>query len=253
MLTIQTLARRIRTRLHDTDKITYDDADILDCINNGVRFIRRTIARVRPALLMSEVEGMLEAGTKSITLEKRPTKIINITAGDKIIKSEAFYNRKKIYHNHEKIWHNPTPIYTSPTIVNTYLEKGLHETEMAFVVHHRSNVEGTPQEFFLTGSKTINFFPIPVAPTKYTIRTVDDIDELTWEGTSPLLTEFDDFLVEYAAIRLSVGNEYDMTQESQLMANIAAQIQTILTPPPAGVLTQGYWHSGYRSKAGGYW
>lgn len=252
MLSVQTLARRIRTRLHDTDKITYDDAEILDCINNGVRFIRRTIANVRPALLMSETEGILEAGTKSITLEKRPTKIINVTAGDQIIKSEDVYDRKKIYHLWEKIYGNPRPIYTLPTKVHTYLEKGLHETEMAFVVPRRNNVTGTPREFFLTGSQTINFFPIPVVPTKYTIRTVDDIEELNWEDNSPLNTEFDDFLVEYAAIRLSVGNEYDVTQESQLMANIAAQIQKIITPPPAGILTQGYWYSS-PSKAGGYW
>lgn len=252
MLSVQTLARRIRTRLHDTDKITYDDAEILDCINNGVRFIRRTIANTRPALLMSEVEGILEAGTRSITLAKRPTKIINVTAGDQIIKTETIYNRKKIYHNWEKIWHNPTPIYTVPIINNTYLEKGLHETEMAFIVPRPSAVEGTPREFFLTGSQTINFFPIPRVPTKYTIRTVDDIAELVWEDSSPLNDEFDDFLVEYAALRLSVGNEYDMTQESQLMANIAMQIQQIIMPPPAGILTQGYWYS-CRSKAGGYW
>lgn len=251
MLSVQTLARRIRTRLHDTDKITYDDAEILDCINNGVRFIRRTIASIRPALLMSETEGILEAGTKSITLEKRPTKIINVTAGDQISKTETFYTGKKIYHDWDKIWHNNRPIYNKQ-VINTYSEKSLHKTEMAFIVPRKSDYSGTPHEFFLTGSQTINFFPIPNAPTKYTIRTVDDIDELNWEDKSPLNNEFDDFLVEYAAIRLSVGNEYDMTQESQLMANIAAQIQQIIMPPPAGILTQGYWYS-CRSKAGGYW
>ena len=251
MLSVQTLARRIRTRLHDTDKITYDDAEILDCINNGVRFIRRTIASIRPALLMSETEGILEAGTKSITLEKRPTKIINVTAGDQIFKTEILYTGKKIYHNYEKLWYDKSPIYNEH-VVNSYSEKSLHETEMAFIIPRKSDSFGTPHEFFLTGSQTINFFPIPNAPTKYTIRTVDDIDELTWEDNSPLNNEFDDFLVEYAAIRLSVGNEYDMTQESQLMANITAQIQQIIVPPPAGILTQGYWYS-CRSKAGGYW
>lgn len=65
--------------------------------------------------------------------------------------------------------------------------------------------------------------------TLYTIR------------NSPLLTEFDDLLIEYVAIRLSIGNEYDMTQEAQLLANIMAQIQQILTPPPAGFIMEGYW------------
>ncbi len=197
---------------------------------------------------MSEVEGVLEAGTRSITLEKRPTKIINVTAGDRLVKSEEYFTGKKIYHDFDKIFRNHNPIYNRHER-NTYSEKALHQTEMAFVMPRPSDAEGTPREFFLTGSQTLNFFPIPKQPTKYTVRTVDDIDEIEWTGKSPLNTEFDDFLVEYAAIRLSVGNEFDMTQETQLMANIAAQIQALLIPPPAGVLTQGYWGS-RRSKAG---
>lgn len=253
MLSVQTLARRIRYRLHDTDSIAYDDEEILDCINCGVRFIRRTIADIRPALLMSEAEGIVEAGTKSITLEKRPTKIINVSAGDKVIKTESFRDSKKIYHNFERIYGNPTPIYTPLTVINTYSEQWLHETEMAFVVPRDREYIGTPREFFLTGSQTINFFPVPVATTKYTVRTVDDIEELTWNDKSPLNTEFDDFLLEYATIRLSTGNEFDMTQETMSIASITMQIQRLLIPPPAGILTLGYWHEGYRSKAGGYW
>ena len=85
MLSVQTLARRIRHRLHDTDEITYSDEEILDCINCGVRFIRRIIARLRPALLMSEMAGILTAGENSITLANRPTKIISVTAGGKAL------------------------------------------------------------------------------------------------------------------------------------------------------------------------
>ena len=203
MLSVKTLARRIRQRLHDTDAITYEDEEILDCINNGMRFIRRAIADIRPALLMSESKGTLPKGVSSITLSRRPTKIINVTAGKP--------------------------------------EKALEETEMAFAIHEKTDTPGTPKEFYLTGTQTINFFPTPDAATPYTVRTVDDIAELEWEDSSPLNTEFDDLLIEYATIRLSVGNEYDMTQESQLLANIYAQIQTLLTPPPPGIITKGYW------------
>lgn len=252
MLAVQTLARRIRTRLHDTDSITYDDAEILDCINNGVRFIRRAIANIRPALLMSEFEGILAAGTKRITLEKRPIKIINVTAGEQIVKTETVYAYKEIFENKEKIYGNGTPIYTMPREVMIYSERALHETEMAFIVGRRSDSEGVPREFFLTGTQTINFFPMPDRAIKYTVRTVDDIEELGWADISPLNSEFDDFLIEYVAIRLGVGNEYDMTQESQMLSSIVSQIEQILKPPPAGVLTQSYWVSS-RSKAGGYW
>ena len=202
MLSVETLARRIRKRLHDNDKITYDDDEILDCINCGIRFIRRLIANMRPALLMSEVEGVLPAGVKSITLENRPTKIICVLAGKP--------------------------------------KKALEETELAFAIHER-DTEDEPREFYLTGTQTINFFPTPNSPTEYVIRTVDDIDELAWEDKSPLNNEFDDFLVEYVSVRLSVGNEYDMTQESQMMSNIMAQIQKILMPPPAGIIVKGFW------------
>ena len=201
MLSVQTLARRIRTRLHDTDCITYDDEEILDCINCGIRFIRRIIASMRPALLMSESKGTLAIGQDKITLATRPTKIISVTAGD----------------------------------------KALEETEMAFAIFKDSERTGAPEEFYLTGTQTINFYPTPDEPTPYKILTVNDIEELTWEDNSPLLTEFDDFLVEYVAIRLSVGNEYDMTQESQLMSAVVAQIQQILIPPPVGIITKGYW------------
>ena len=202
MLSVETLARRIRKRLHDNDKITYDDDEILDCINCGIRFIRRLIANMRPALLMSEVEGVLPAGVKSITLENRLTKIICVLAGKP--------------------------------------KKALEETELAFAIHER-DTEDEPREFYLTGTQTINFFPTPNSPTEYVIRTVDDIDELAWEDKSPLNNEFDDFLVEYVTVRLSVGNEYDMTQESQMMSNIMAQIQKILMPPPAGIIVKGFW------------
>lgn len=200
MLSVQTLARRIRQRLHDNDCITYDDEEILDCLNCGIRFIRRIIARLRPALLMSETTGTLARGIKAIVLENRPTKIVSVTVNG----------------------------------------KALEETELAFAIH-KPEATGEPKEFYLTGTQTINFYPTPTEPTPYTIRTVDDIAELAWEDNSPLLTEFDDFLVEYAAIRLSIGNEYDMTQEAQLMANIVAQIQQILIPPPVGIVVKRYW------------
>lgn len=214
MLDVQTLARRIRTRLHDTDEITYEDDEILDCINNGIRFIRRTIANIRPALLMSEHKGTLAGGAKSVELPVRPLKIINVTLGT----GGEF----------------------------------LHETEMATAIYENMYKMGDPKYFFLTGTKTINFYPVPSSNRQYTIRTVDDVNEVDWDGNSPLLTEFDDFLIEYAAIRLSVGNEYDMSQENQLMANIVAQIQLILTPPPSGILTRPYWDGGSGWSGGDY-
>lgn len=112
---------------------------------------------------------------------------------------------------------------------------------MANIIVESNNKTGTPTDFCLIGEKTINFFPIPISDTKYTVLAVDDIEEISMSENSPLNTEFDDFLIEYATIRLSVGNEFDMTQEQQMMANIYAQIQRILMPPPSGCVTVSYW------------
>lgn len=207
MLSVQTLARRIRTRLHDSECITYEDEEILDCINCGIRFIRRLIASMRPALLMSEETVMVAKGGNRIKLTPPlplPIKIINVTI-----------------------------------VTPDEDEKALEETEMAFAIH-KKYTDNEPREFYFAGD-SIYLCPATTEDTIFTVRKIDDIEELTWEDNSPLPTEFDDFLVEYATIRLSAGNEYEMTQESQLMANIVAQIQQILIPPPVGIITKGYW------------
>ena len=128
MLSVQTLVRRIRQRLHDTDKITYDDEEIIDCINNGIRFIRRLVASINPALLMSEHQGVLAAGLEEITLTVRPTKIINITIGDE--------------------------------------GKPLYQTEMSLAVHEGIYETGEPKSFFLTGAKTVHFYPRPATSAR---------------------------------------------------------------------------------------
>lgn len=240
MLSLQVIMRRIRKRLHDSDSIAYDDEEIVDVINCGIRFIRRAIANIRPSLLASTTEGILSAGTKSIVLDVRPTKIIHVTAGNKITKTIKTYNSEKIYHNYKKIWRNHDPICTE-VVTNYYSEKALRRTELAHIIGRGSEQSGTPREFCLIGNQTIRFFPIPDVDTKYTLLTINDITELSLTDNSPLNTEFDDFLIEYATTRLSIGNEYDVSQESELMMNIYSQIQQILLPPPSGVVVRGYW------------
>lgn len=240
MLPLRTISRRIRLKVHDVDEVTYPDDEILDSINCGVRFIRRAIATIRPALLASAHEGILAAGTNEVILPVRPTKIIHITIGDRIIKSDKSFFSKKVFENWEKVFQNYSPLFVEK-VTNTYSETALHRTELANIIVNRSDSVGMPTEFCLIGEKTIRFFPTPQQDVKYTALTIDDIEELSMEDNSPLNTEFDDFLVEYATIRLSVGNEFDMTQEQMAMSNIYSQIQQILMPPPSGCVTKGYW------------
>lgn len=87
---------------------------------------------------------------------------------------------------------------------------------------------GTPYSYFMTGIDTINFYPIPDRDIPYSIIAVGDIVEVTSTDHSPFPTEFDDFLIEYAVIRLSVSNEFDVSQEQQIMSSIIQQIQNNL-------------------------
>lgn len=203
MISIQTIARRVRQRLHDMDNITYDDEELLDCINSGIRFIRRMIAKYRPALLMSEVSGILLKGGDRIPFESLPLKIISVTIGEG-----------------DK-------------------EKPLRETDIASAVREKYSNTG-PEEFYFAGD-SIYLCPATIEDTIFTVRKIDGFTEVGLNDTSPFMDEFNDFLIDYATIRLSVGNEYDMTQEAQLMANIVAQIHEILMPPPAGIQIRGYW------------
>ena len=75
----------------------------------------------------------------------------------------------------------------------------------------------------------------------YDILAVEDMDDLTINDSTPLLNEYEDLHVEFANVRLSVENEYDVSADSQIMSTIQAQIIRLLHIPPTGVTVQGYW------------
>ncbi|MBQ7630373.1 MAG: hypothetical protein IJS81_09220 [Selenomonadaceae bacterium] len=81
---IKDIIRKIRIVIHDEDGINYDERDILNVINAGLRFIRRTIAEIQPELIMETSVGILQAGEDTIKLRHIPMKIIELTAGDKV-------------------------------------------------------------------------------------------------------------------------------------------------------------------------
>ena len=87
MLPLATIAKRIRRGLHDTDSITYDDEDIIDAINCGMRFIRRTIADIQPAMLATEHKGVLSPGQSSIVISGGISKVLSMTLGSEINKT----------------------------------------------------------------------------------------------------------------------------------------------------------------------
>ena len=240
MLPIKTLMKRIRRVVHDVDAITYDDDEILDVINQGVRYIRRVIADNKPEMLAGKtVGGMIKAGERSIDMPYRPLLIVYVRAGSEVASSEEVFSSDKIYHNWNLIYHNKTKIFSKETIIK-YRTHRIPEGNISEIYGDMSR-EGTPEVFYLSGDKTVNFYPAPRLDTYYEIMAVEDMDNLTAADTSPLLNEFDDLLVEFANVRLSIENEYDVSADGQIMSTIHSQIVKLLHIPPTGITVQGYW------------
>lgn len=238
MTPIKDIIKKIRIAIHDEDAINYDERDILNVVNAAMRFIRRTIAEIQPELIMTTSAGILQAGNDTIKLQHIPIKIVELTAGDKVISSTEHFASKKIRSNFDKVFGNATKIY-SRYDTKIFDERPLEETNFQHI--RRKVAEGKPHWFYREGLKNLKVYPKPKKETAYTVRTIDDIEELKLHDSTPFMREFDDFLIEYATIRLSISNEYDMTQEQQIFANIHAQISQLLMPPPAGVMVRGYW------------
>lgn len=241
MIPIKLAIHRIRNAIHDRQHINYSDHEILNVINEGLRFIRRTIADIQPEILMSEATGILQGGEDLIQLKKRPLMILQMTAGDKIISCIEGFSNKKICRNKEKIYENKTPI-CSRYEIKSFAEYPLKETNLQHIKNKMCFCrEGHPVFFYRIGLQGIKIFPRTKSETAWTIRKIDDLEELRMEDETQILNEFDDFFIEFCTMRLSLDNNYDVTQEQQIMANIHQQIAQVLSPPPVCAHVRGYW------------
>lgn len=205
MLAVEELIKRVRILVHDEQETGYDDIAILNCLNAGSRFLRRMILQLKPELLSNVTKGNLNTNENIIELDFIPVKIVDIRI-----------NGKRI-------------IYKSRADI---LNMDKH---------------GFPYAYFITGLKTINLYPIPDKLINYEILAVEDIKEMTLSdddnGKSPFPNEFDDMLIEYALIRLSMGNEFDMSQEMSVMSQIVAQLENILRERDTVYVISGYYDS----------
>lgn len=239
MLPVMEAVHRIRTAVHDDEqRINYSDEEILNALNAGLRVIRRTITDIQPEILMETMTGVLEAGQDEIRLTRRPLMILDVTAGNKILSTRKGESNEKVFKSNAPIFGSRTPIYSKYELKN-FAERKLAETNLQ---HIRDNfATGRPKCFYRVGMQSLKVHPKPRVETAFTVHFVADIHEMHFDDTTPLLNEFDDFLIEYAVYRLALTNEFDMTQEQQLISNIHQQITSILNPPPYGTVVHGYW------------
>lgn len=203
-MTLQDIIDRIRVNTHDKDILDYEDTTLIGYINDGIRFIRRTVMAVDPLQLVdTTITGALEAGERTIEPDKRMTTILEV--------------RVDGYKMEQK---------TPWLIDNT--EKG-----------------GTPKAYYVTGFGTVNLWPIPATPCRYKVLAISDMELLSdVEDTFPMMNEMADFVVEYASIRSSLTNEFDVTQETSIMASVVSQVEDLLRQYNGkSVQTDGYWES----------
>jgi hypothetical protein len=104
------------------------------------------------------------------------------------------------------------------------------------------NKTGKPKYYYLSGTNCIKVWPVCDKPYSYSIMAIGDFEPMDINSETPVPNEFDDFVQEYAIIRMSVTNEFDISQENSIMSNIIQQVTSRLqsfTEP--GVRVKSYW------------
>lgn len=101
---------------------------------------------------------------------------------------------------------------------------------------------GEPRRYYLTGRQTLCFYPVPTRSVSYRVRLISDAPRLTLDGQSSLPSDLDDFLIEYARIRLSLDKEFNLPQETQLLEQLRAKVQEyVIRIEEPQTVVRGYW------------
>lgn len=100
-----------------------------------------------------------------------------------------------------------------------------------------------PTAYYLCGFESLALWPMPTKDIEYSVFYVADSKELTINDKTSLPIDFDDALIEYAVIRLSLGNEFDMSQEFSVMQTVVDQVTGIINNyPNPNYNINDYWN-----------
>ena len=79
ILNVKEMITHIRHAIHDEQMTGFADEELLSYINDGVKFLRRTIMDIYPFFLADvKVEGELEKGMSDIDLGEKVTKLLDV-------------------------------------------------------------------------------------------------------------------------------------------------------------------------------
>lgn len=100
---------------------------------------------------------------------------------------------------------------------------------------------GKPTDYSIYGIQGIRLYPIPDKNYSCSVFYVPEPPQLKESDDIGWPTAFQDFLTEYMTIRAPLRNEFNMTQEAQVMSPISDQIILALSDMmPSSPLIQGY-------------
>ena len=203
MLTVEAILNRVRAAIHDEQKTGYSDATLTSYINDGIRFLRRTVFEINPLLLTDiDLSGTLAAGKGALAVGARLTHVSALRVGGRLLR---------------QIDPNELADLTVQGVPQAYYLQGL-DTVRIYPVPK----EAMP--FHLLGTKDMQL-----------LKKGSDV--------SPFPNDMDDWLLEYVNIRASMSNEFDIGQETQVMQNIITQVESMLHGlSPHGIQTEGYWN-----------
>lgn len=215
MLTVLEIIKKVRGTVHDEQETGYTDDVLLGYINDGTRILRRIVMDIEPLLLAEECSAHVMAGENTLELTETVEDINAGTVTENNIKVSRICD-----------------VRANGKSLKLVRVSDINDLER----------QGTPSCYYLQGFFTIKLWPVPDADMSCSVLYVRDMPLLAITDTSPFPMEIDDFLVEYTILRASLGNEFEMSQEHQIIGMITGQVEAFLyahTKPRVSV--RGYW------------
>lgn len=101
---------------------------------------------------------------------------------------------------------------------------------------------GYPHKYYIKNFNTLRLYPIPKEHVSYIVVYVPQVKNLCIKDKTPYPNDFDNVIVEYANARLNMTNEYDMSQEMNIIQILTSQVEEILYQFPEKVHhIESYW------------
>lgn len=173
-----------RIKINDTNAYRFTDEDMTNIVNEAIRFIRNIFIKEVPDML---VDPAIEGVLES---------------GENSIQLTV------------------QPVQYTDVRCNGKL---LHKTSIHSIRDLKRT--GEPEFFVITGVSSIAVYPIPTQKTDYSIRVITaPVVVQNNDDVMPFPDDFNDSIIEYTAMRLSLIDEYDQSVEIQLLQQIQSNI-----------------------------